>query len=292
LLEVGDAEAALRASAALARFWDVRGYAVEGGQWLLDALASRSDQPRALRAKALLRVAVLAIRRGESRQVRPLLEESLELGDPGGDSEGLALLLLGHVAADEGDFAGSLPLFERAAAAYRSLGDRRGVAVALNDLGVSRFMLGEYEAAATDCDEAVALSAEVGDRQATATHLVAASLPLLELGREAEAVARIEESVQIAQELGFKQTIANALTTLAAVAVRRNELERGARVLGAAEALLESIEGGWDVADRANHARVVAALGEALEHGTLAAARAYGRTLDVGQALAEGLQRT
>src|SRR5262249_50394294 len=73
-----DPEAGLRLAGSLWRFWQVRGYLVEGGSHLA-ALLDRAGAPTAARAKALLGAAILARQQSDFGREKALLEESLAL---------------------------------------------------------------------------------------------------------------------------------------------------------------------------------------------------------------------
>jgi predicted ATPase len=287
-ISAGRGTLALRLGAALARFWQVRGYAGEGRRWILDALAAAgADAPPWLHAKALVRAGVLSLRHGDYAEARPLLEEGAEIYARIDDDGGLALatVMLGQAAMIEGDGETALTYFQRAADAYRQLGELRGFAVALNDLGLARLYLGDAAGAARDCLQAAALNSEHGDRQATAMHLLNAGFALIELGRESEAVAKIAESVEISRDVGYKEGVAIALLALAAVAERRGDAEEATRLLAASDAHCEAIGAMLDPCDRAIHDRVADSVSETLGLEEHAHAQAEGRALDPEQAL-------
>src|SRR3712207_5875520 len=99
-LKEDGAGAALRLAGSLWLFWHVHGYLNEGRGWLERAVdeARGDDVPDAVRAKALHRLGNLVISLGEYDAARDHYEKSLAL--------------------------------------WQSLGDRRGVADALNGLGL------------------------------------------------------------------------------------------------------------------------------------------------------------
>ena len=89
--EVGAAEVALRTSASLWRFWQMRGYLAEGLERVTQALAipHAADHPRQ-RADALSAAAGLAYWQADSARSRALYEEEIELRRELGDRLGLA----------------------------------------------------------------------------------------------------------------------------------------------------------------------------------------------------------
>jgi predicted ATPase/transcriptional regulator with XRE-family HTH domain len=177
-LERGDAESALRLSAALWRYWRKRGHAIEGLGWLQKALdlASSTAAPRAreradaapgvpipsdstwlsLRARATLGAASLARTPGEYRLALRLHRESYDLFKALGDERGLAYVLfsLGADAYDLGDLDSAHSYYERSLAAYRRLGDARGTASLLQ-------IFAQWEQDAGHLDRAEELFGEV-----------------------------------------------------------------------------------------------------------------------------------
>jgi tetratricopeptide (TPR) repeat protein len=94
--EVGAAEVALRTSASLWRFWQMRGYLAEGLERVTQALAipHAADHPRQ-RADALSAAAGLAYWQADAARSRALYEEEIEVRRELGDRLGLAEALYG-----------------------------------------------------------------------------------------------------------------------------------------------------------------------------------------------------
>ena len=290
-LEAGDAETALRLAAALGRFWFVRGYASEGRQWLHDALSLDPDGEPALRAKALLREGVLALRQGDEDAAGGLLEHSLDLLRKVGDDDGvaLALNLLGHWQTRRGELMAAHEAFREAAAAYERIGDERGVALMRMNLGGSHLTLGEYDSAAELSAEAIELARAVGDRVNVSVALVNLACARLELGRVEEAGPALREAIELAHSLQFKEQIVYGLEALAAFALARGEPAQSARVLGAAESLRSSIGILLDRFELTVHERTAEGSRRALGDQAFAAAWAEGSRLEPDEAVEYGL---
>ncbi len=75
----------------------------------------------------------------------------------------LVLGKLGSLASEEGDCELARSLFEQSLAIRRELGDRRGVASALNMLGISALRQSDYEVARRLLDESLAVARETRD---------------------------------------------------------------------------------------------------------------------------------
>ena len=87
-----------------------------------------------------------------------------------GDRRGIARSLnnLGNVAHEQGDFASARTLYEESLAIRRELGDRRGIANSLNNLGNVAYEQDDYPAARAD-EESLAIVRELGDGWASPT---------------------------------------------------------------------------------------------------------------------------
>src|SRR5690606_20170706 len=108
----------------------------------------------------------------------------------------------------------------------------------------------------------------------------------LDQGHCDRARALYGESLRLRQELGDKEGIAYCLEGFAGVAAAQadseEEARRGARLLGAAEALREAIGAPLFQPEVPRYERVAATLRAALDEATFAAAWAEGRSMTVG----------
>jgi tetratricopeptide (TPR) repeat protein len=128
VLHSGEAELGLRLSAALSDFWRLGSHVREGVRWLGDLLA----QPEAAGSTRLRARALTAA--GELHAWINMPEAYLRFA-------------------------------QEAVAIYRDLGDSRGIAAALQELGWAQLQLGHLDGARTELEEARKLSIGLGDRQ-------------------------------------------------------------------------------------------------------------------------------
>ena len=137
-LESGQSETALRLATALERFWVIRGYRHEGLAFLESALAASAEGVTVVRAKALLAAARLAFGQSDYHRGELLARESLALFRELGDKWGIALALdrLGMAAWRQGDFATAREPMEEGLALFREIQDQVRVAWSLFTLGL------------------------------------------------------------------------------------------------------------------------------------------------------------
>ncbi len=154
---------------------------------------------------------------------------------------------------EEGDYVSSRALLEECLAIARELGDRLGIAFALNGLGNVGAEQGDYPGARV----------------------------------------LYEESLTIRRELGDRRGIAIALEGLAAVIAALGSSLRAARIWGAAERLREEIGAPLPPNERPRYDRRVGVVRAALrDDATFYRAWQEGRALAIGQAIALALSET
>jgi predicted ATPase/class 3 adenylate cyclase len=176
-LESGRTEMALRFGIALERFWVVRGHRNEGLAFLERALEGSAGVATDVRARALLAAARLAFIQSNYDQGEALAQESLAL--------------------------------------FRKLGDRRGIALSLDRLGMASWRRGDFPAARVLLEEDLPLFKEIGDKDRVAWSLFTLGLLNNKQGEYSRAYALFEESLTLFRALGNKRGIAASLTQLA-----------------------------------------------------------------------------
>jgi predicted ATPase/class 3 adenylate cyclase len=180
LLEAEHVEKVLRLCSALERFWVVRGYRHEGLAFLDRALGmSAGAAPSSVRARALLAAARLTFMQSDYDRGTQLAQESLAL--------------------------------------FRGLGDKRGIALVLNRLGVAAWRHADYPTAQALMEEDLALYRELDNPDRIAWSLFGLGLLHIKLGEYSRAEALLEESLTLFRRLDNKRGIAATLTQSAAV---------------------------------------------------------------------------
>lgn len=234
----------LRLCGALPTFWRTRGYLTEGRTWCERMLAKAgSDEPTHEHAKALNAAAVLAYFQGDYPATRALNEQSLAMRQALGDEKGIAgsLINLGNVAIEQGDYGAARALFEESLVIRRQLNDRWGIASSLNNLGNVALDQSEYSRARALYEECLQIARELGDKRSIAMALNNLGSVAVQEGNCRGARPLLEESLAIRRELGDQRGIAIALCNLGEATGGIGDLESARSLLNEALDILERL---------------------------------------------------
>ncbi len=215
----GAGELAQRIAGTLWRFWSNRGYLSEGRAWLAQALAA-APEPTAARALATLGAGTLARTHADYAEGAAQLNESRAIYEALGDRLGLARALnnLGLVEWALGRLAQADTVFSAALAIQQELGDEWGQAAAMANLGLIASDTGDKAAARRYHEQSLALFRALGDTQSATVVLNNLGVLALQKGNYVEARAQWEECLVACRGLGNKEGEGLALANLAAVA--------------------------------------------------------------------------
>jgi predicted ATPase/class 3 adenylate cyclase len=239
----GQKELELRFVAALWFFWIVHGHLTEGMTIVERALEGSTNQDPLLRADALRTVAALAHRLGDTRRAKMYAKESVglyrQIGDVGG--EAAALTTLAGAALVEGDGARARELYEQALESTRTLDDPFRLASALGNLGYLLLMEGDNERAGKLFEEGLIVFRRLSSEEGVARSLLNLGFASWQRSAFGEASALMKESLRRFATIGSREGIAYCLEGLAAAAVAQEEHLHAARLLGASDAVCESL---------------------------------------------------
>jgi predicted ATPase/Tfp pilus assembly protein PilF len=215
----------LKLGAALARFWEIRGYWSEGREHLARLLALPGAEAEPARAKALHGAGILSFYQGDYGAATALLTECLAAPAAAADrnTRAAALNSLGIVALYQGDTAAARGYYEQSLALRRELGDRSGTASTLNNLGMVAQYQGDYPEARTLYGESLALRRELGDTGSVGASLNNLGNVAFLQGDYLAAAALYEESLAIKRTVGDRPGIAGTLDNLGLVAQCRGD---------------------------------------------------------------------
>lgn len=290
-LESEKTEAGLDLASTLWWFWHMRGYLVEGSEWLRRMLdATRAGQvSSSARARALQSAGGLAWRAGDIERSVALCEESLALCRELGDKQGMAFSLgtLGMAAWLRTDYASARAFFQQGLMLRRETNDKVGYS--LRHLGMVAWCEENYEQAAELCEKAVAWNRKEGSRWELGDSLTVRGTVARSLGDYALACSSYEESLAIQRVLGDKWNTAYSLEGIACVCAARRQPERAASLWGAAEALRETIHAPIAPAFRRDYASIIARARTQIGQASFAKMWDAGRALSLEPAIEHAL---
>jgi predicted ATPase/DNA-binding CsgD family transcriptional regulator len=239
-----DTSAALRLAAALAQFWQLRGYVREGRFWLERLLSSDDSAARAERAKALASLGMLAIYQSDFELARRSHQESLDIYRFLGDrwSAAVATNDLGTVALYEGNYPRAQELYQESLSLRREIGDRRGGAVSLTNLGLAAQAQGDLANARSLHEESLELRRELNDPAGIARSLDRLATVLSEQGDYASAQDCLNEAIMLARQEGDEFSLATSLMSLGAVALARQDYARARTFLEESRSIWMQLE--------------------------------------------------
>ena len=233
-LDCDETEAALRLGSALSLFWDTHGYVREGREWLDELLAHARERPtstvttrRAL-GKVLDAASRTRARWSEFPQATEFLTQGLAVWRELGDKRGIAEALnnLAVGATQSGDRVRARVLVAESLALFRELSDKRGTAHALNNLAEILRSDGDLPGARALFEESVPLFEAIEERRGLSHALDNLGGILTAQGDYGPAEALYSRSRRLAEELGDNHAVATALRSLGGVAHHRGDHER------------------------------------------------------------------
>jgi tetratricopeptide (TPR) repeat protein len=245
-------------------------------------------------AACLYQLGVLSIAKGDIEKARAQYEQGLAIQREIGDKRGMALSLnnLGILLSLQGDIVPAGALYEESLAIMRDLDDRWGIAAALNNLGTVAREQGDFSTARALHGEGLAIMRELGDRSDLAIALNNLGTVAYMQGDYSMACSLYAESLSIIYTLGHQLIIAVSLSGVGASAAGLGQVERGARLLGATEELLETAGDVLYAQDRILYEQGVTYARAQLGEEAFERLRSEGRALTLDQAIAYALEVT
>jgi predicted ATPase/class 3 adenylate cyclase/DNA-binding CsgD family transcriptional regulator len=210
--ETEGAEAGLRLAGALVYFWIYRGYHNEGRGWLDNLLASRKKTGALARTKARAK----------------------------------ALWGAGVIAWDQGNHTKARPLLEESVALWQELGDRHGLALALQILSVEMMSHSEQAIARSLAEKSVAMFRMIEtDAYGLALSLASLGIIIVNQGDYALGSSFLEESAAISRKAGDNWTLSLPLRNMGVASFRQGDLERAASLFRESLTVLREVGERW-----------------------------------------------
>lgn len=294
-LEHGEALLAARLGGALRHFWVMHGHLAEGRRWLERAhsalVAQSAASPASVLVKLLNSEGCLAYYQGDYSAARAFFERGLALARAQDDKWGMAFALdgLGVLATNFGDYEQAVAWAQSSLELSRAIGAKWLCAVTLINLGELARLQGDYRQATRHYEESLALLRQVGDKSFIAIVFHDLGQVMQEQGEYERAQALHQEGLGLGAELGNPRGIATGLEKLAGAAAARGQPVPAARLLGAADALRQTVRAPMEALDRTAYEHCVAAVRAQLDDVTFDAAWGEGRAMQTEQAIAFAL---
>jgi predicted ATPase/class 3 adenylate cyclase len=256
------------------------------------ALARAAGEQRTL-VKALSMLGFVTAWLGDGEATDAVIEEALQLARTTNDKSDIALVK-GLQSVREmhlyGDFAAARTFAEEALKLWRDLGDPWDIAISIMGLGAMATLQGNYSQALAHYEEGEMLFRQLGDRNMVNAMQSERAHIERRLGHYAQAVALYSKTLAGWQELGNQAALAHELECFAFIAVAQNQTQRAACLLGAAEALRESVDSPMTANERIEYDQNVATLRAQMDAQELAVAWAEGRAMTMEQAIQFALE--
>lgn len=237
-----DVENCLNLSGAIHRLWSVHGHYTEGRSRVESVLDKGRNASKSARTKALIPAADLAWSQGDFEAAAKFYQESLNLSREIGDRRmiaqscnGLAIIKLNQKEFD------IRPLLEESLQIGRELADKSIVGVALIGLGELSRLEGKNAEAKIFYEEIVVEAKLGGDAfNLLYAFFNLGSVSCMD-GDAEKAEIQFTQSIKIAKDLGSIRAVADCLDGFGFAATVSKNFEKSAKLFGAAEALRESV---------------------------------------------------
>ncbi|MGH3147749.1 MAG: ATP-binding protein [Rubrobacter sp.] len=291
--EAGDIETASRICWSIGMYWVMRARHSEGLRLMEQVLAHAEDMPAGQRVRILWPMTVCIYGSRDNERLMVLSEEAVALARQAGDAHAEANMLgmAGFAALQLGDLDRAAGLLEESLALCRERELDWEAAQILTHLAVPPMRRGEYERAAGYAREALVITERIGDRLAGNIAIQMLAQAAWAAGDGEGATRYFRHSLELAYELADRVNSAYCLRALATVEETRDEPRHTARMLGAAEALLEAAGvPTYAMSDHEFHLDAEKAVREELGQEAWLTARDEGREMTFDQAVAYALE--
>jgi predicted ATPase/class 3 adenylate cyclase len=285
-LERGDAAFGLRMVAGLRDYWFYQGRLREMGRWADEARSRLDGREPHLKAGVLLTAGIhaYAVYRDEAAD---LLSRAVQLFEGAGDEAHHALALMFRAAALEhvtGDMEPVRRDLGRAIALTGADDAMNLAATGLTIWGELERAHGNYDRARRLQEDSLTIARKTGEMRRVAMVVNNLGLIAHHLGDDEAADRMIRESLRLAFDIGFEACAAHSLIALAEQVALRGDPERGARLIGAADAYFERIGLMVQPGDAPDFDRIRAWIRDQLGRDSYETAAVEGGTLSLEQA--------
>jgi len=236
-----DHAAALTLSAALWRYWSIRGSVKEGRKWLNKALGDKTGVAHTVLCSALNGAGNLAYLDADYTEARQCFMECLVIGREHQDLYYQAISLggLANVANGEQDYQGAKDYLEESLTLFRQLQNSRGVCLALGNLANIATHQQRYDEAITLHRESITEFRTHGDLQNLILALNNLANSIILSRNLSELPEVLYEVFTLNEQLKSPRSLAHGLANALTLFVEQGQMETAAVLIGAGEALRE-----------------------------------------------------
>jgi predicted ATPase/serine/threonine protein kinase len=244
LATTGNAEWALRLSAALFRFWEQREHLTEGRETLGRVLAMpEAAAPTRARAGALYAVTVLCDLQGDLVRAEKYSHEACAIFRELGDLRAVATTMVGIAfqAQRLGRGSEATSLFGETVALWEQIGDATGVDLARSNMAMAAKAEGKVDLARTLAEQVLASSRARGDARGVASALNGLGAIAAAAGEDDIARGYHHQSLATYGEIGDRWGIAGVLADLANIDLQAGHYDAARRLFGQALAAFRDL---------------------------------------------------
>jgi predicted ATPase/DNA-binding CsgD family transcriptional regulator len=234
----GYVRSGIRLAGALTWFWWRRGYISDGRYWLrrsLDELSPGQADP--LRAKLLLGAGVLEWAIHQRAASIDYLDAARDLYRQLGDEHQAAWALIFRAVADIGDaeaYQAALAMCDDGIAIFQRMGDKSGLAQALNIKGELTRVQDDYDLAKAAYESCLQLAREIGDQSREQMQYANLGFIAIHEGNYSHARAFFMDAILLAQKLNSKSELATGLAGIASALAVQEQGTQAAQLMAAA----------------------------------------------------------
>jgi predicted ATPase/DNA-binding SARP family transcriptional activator len=283
-----NAEIGLRLVSALDDFWYYEWPVSDGKVWMGKAITKLDIAPLSLQAQVLNRAGMMAFATGDYAHGTAWNRAALEIGRQIGDKSitGWALFWLSaHATTDPKEYQNGISLCKEAVRIFLDIDNRNGLAWGYNQLGELTRLVEDFSSAREAYLESLAISRQSGNLRREGISLMNLVYVAQHQGDFAQAEIYALEGLAILRDLKLKYHSAIALSMLAGPLAAQGKAAKAAKVLGASEALFESLAVSLQPADRVEINRYIYMIREQLDAKSYQSLWEEGRRLSYEEAL-------
>jgi predicted ATPase/class 3 adenylate cyclase len=285
----GETQRALRLAGALSWFWVAGGHVAEGRARLERELAA-DTRPTAARAKALNAVSDTALFSADHAAMERWAGQALALHRALGNRRGAAVSLnqLGYAVGEKGDWPRAQQLLHESIQLFQEIGEEHYVLWATRTLAWAYAEFGNLARGRALYEDALRRARTLDNKPAEAALLGSLAWLAVNEGRAPDALPLLKESLSIKRDLGDRVEIATGLSSAARAMTRVGRVTPATQLIACFEALREEIGGSEAWVTRMNE-ETLPAIRRQLDEVAFAEAWDQGRKLTIDQAVALAL---